>query len=126
MGDVVADTDREMLLRPGLLHLGDYGHHHCRRELLRRQAVAAADDARHRGARAVSDRFRERGDDILVERLAARTGLLGAVEHGNHLHGVGQRREEVLRGERPVQPHVHHADAFGMQGVDRLCDGVGA
>ena len=43
-------------------------------------------------------------------------------------HGRRQRVGERLRGERPVEPHLHHADALiaGVQPGDRLLHGLAA
>ena len=79
--DVVDDADREVAPRRRARELVEHRLRHRRRELLRREPVAAADDARQRAA--VRGRVDERGDDVLVERLARRAGLLGAVEHGD-------------------------------------------
>ena len=59
---------------------------HRRRELLGRQAVAAADDlGGWHVARPLAPALDECRDDVLVERLADGAGLLGAVEHGDSL-----------------------------------------
>ena len=88
------------------------------RELLRGQAVAAADDPRHHRPLAVGVRLAERRDHVEEQRLADRAGLLGPVEHGDPAHGRGQRLEQRLRRERPVQPDLHHADALAARVED--------
>ena len=80
------------------------------RELLRRQPVAAAGHPRHDLALTVGVRLAEGGDDVEVERLAHRAGLLGAVQHADLPHRRGQRLDQRLRREGPVQPHLDHAD----------------
>ncbi len=50
------------------------------------------------------------GDDVEVERLAVGAGLLGAVEHGHLAHARGQRREQRVGRERPVEAQLEHAD----------------
>jgi hypothetical protein len=80
------------------------------RELLRRQPVAAAGHPRHDLPLTVGVRLAEGGDDVEVERLAHRAGLLGAVQHADLPHGRGQRLDQRLRREGPVQPHLDHAD----------------
>jgi hypothetical protein len=69
--------------------------HHARRELLARQAIAPADDARHR-AHAVRRRLRQRGHHVLVERLAVGARFLAAVEHGNGLHVAGSAASSAV------------------------------
>ncbi len=49
-------------------------------------------------------------DHVQVQRLAGRARLLGAVEHGQRLDGLGKRVDEMLDAERPVQPDLEHAD----------------
>jgi hypothetical protein len=51
-----------------------------------------------------------------VERLADGAGLLGAVEHRDGLHRLGQRREEVLDGERPEQSGPSAGRLFAARG----------
>ena len=92
--------------------LGEHAGDHPRRELLRGQAVAAADDPRHHRPLAVAKRLGERRDRVEEERLADRAGLLRPVEDGDVAHGRGQRLGERLRRERPVQPHLRDADAL--------------
>ena len=56
-------------------------------------------------------------DDIEVERLADGAGLLGAVEDRDGLRTVlGQRGQEVLRGEGPVEPTVMTPDLLALRG----------
>ena len=123
---VVVDADGEVRLGPfgGQLveHAGDVG----RRELLGRQAVAAADHARHAVRQrqiAHGGRFGEGGQHVEVERLADGARLLGAVEHGDRPGRRWQRREQGGRRERPVQPDGDEADLLAGRG-HRL-DGLG-
>ena len=70
--------------------------HHRRRELLRREPVAPADDPRHLAAALVGHRLGEGGDHVLIERLAGRTGFLGAIEHRDRLDRGGNGVEQLL------------------------------
>ncbi len=60
-------------------------------------------------------RLGQRGDHVEEERLADRARLLRPVEHGDAAHGRGQRVDQRLRRERPVEPHLHHADALAAR-----------
>ena len=90
MGHVVLDADDELLLGLGLGKFVVDGLHMGRREFLRAQAVAAADDLRQRALPALG----QRGDHVLVERLAVGARLLGAVQHGDLLDTLGNRRQQ--------------------------------
>ena len=129
-GHVVADADGEPLprLRPGQLgqHGGDVG----RRELLRRQAVAAARDLRHRARPSFGwcPVLGERGDHVQIERLAAGARLLRAVQDGDLPDRLGQGGQQCLRVKGAIQPHLHQPDLLplGRQVVDRLLDHAAA
>ena len=116
VGDVVVDADGEVVLGRRLQQFVEDALHHGRGEFLGGQAVAAAD---HLLADA---HFGQRGDDVAVERLAGGARLLGAVEDGDGFHGGGQRGDEGLDGERPVQADFEQADllAGGAAGLPRL------
>ena len=125
---VVVDADREAGPRPLARELREHAGDHPGRELLRREAVAAADHPRHDLALAVHVRLAERGDHVEEQRLAERAGLLGAVQHRDPPHARGQRGDQGLGRERPVQAHLHHADALAAL-VERghgLADGLRA
>jgi hypothetical protein len=98
------------------------GAHHRGREFLGREAVASADHARHRRERAVLHGLRERRAHVLVQRLAERAGLLGAIEHRDRLHAARHRREERGRGEGPVEADLEHAEhlAARVRVLDQL------
>jgi hypothetical protein len=91
VGDVVVDAHGEVASRPVRAQLVEDRADHRRRELLRRQAVAAPDDARPLGERSWLSvtRLVQGGDDVEVERLAERTGFLGPVEHRDRADGRG-------------------------------------
>ena len=116
-----------MGLRRSLRQFVEHRLHHAGGEFLARQAVAAADDARH-GANAVRRCLRQRGHHILVERFAVGARLLAAVEHGDGFCRGGKRIEQRARRKWPVQPHLQHAHflAAGQQVLDRLVHGLGA
>ena len=108
--------------------LVEHGGDHPRRELLRRQPVAAADHPRHQLALALRVRLAERREHVEEQRLAERSGLLGPVEHGDAAHGGRQRLDQLARRERPVEPDLCHADALAarLQVAHRLARGLGA
>ena len=114
-GDVVLDADREPASRPLSRQLGEHARDHARRELLRGQAVAAADDPRHHRPLAVRERLGQRRDRVEEERLADRAGFLRPVEDGDVAHGRGQRLDQRLRRKRPVEPHLRHADTLAAR-----------
>ena len=126
LGDVVDDADGEPASRLLACELREHAGDHARRELLRRQPVAAAGHPRHDLALAVGVRLAEGGDDVEVERLAHRAGLLGAVQHADLPHRRGQRLDQRLRREGPVQPHLDHADLLVplVERGHRLRDGL--
>ena len=66
----------------------------------------------------------QRRDHVLIQRLAGGAGLLGAVEHGDVLDRLRQRRHEGSGVPGAEQPHLQHAHLlpFGHQLVDRLLD----
>ncbi len=93
-GDVVVDADGEP---PPRLLAGEFGEHagnHGGGELLGGQPVTSAGDARHDRPLSVGVRLGERRDDVQIQRLADRTGLLGAVQHADRAHRRRQRVEE--------------------------------
>ncbi len=127
-GDVVVDADREPTPRPRCRQLVEHAGDHARRELLRREAVAAADDPRHRRPLAVLVRLGQGRDRVEEERLAKRARLLRAVEDGDVTDRRRQRLDERLRGKRSVQPHLQDPDALSasVQPGDRLADRLAA
>ena len=127
-GDVVVDPDREPPLGPLARQLLEHAGDHRRRELLRRQAVATADHARHRLALAVGVGLAQRREHVEEQRLAERARLLGAVEHGDAPHACRQRRDQLARRERAVQPDLRDADplAARLQERDGLARGLPA
>ncbi len=125
MAHVVVDAHREVVLRLGLGQLVEYGLGHRWIELLGRQAVPAPDDPGHGGEPPGGHLFGQGRHDVLVQRLAGGTGLLGPVEHRQGLQCAWERRREGLSGEGPEQPDLQDPDllAGGRQALDRLLHG---
>jgi hypothetical protein len=64
--------------------------------------------------------------NVQVQRLADGARLLGAVEHGDLLHGFRKHVEQVLCNERTVQVNLNQADllAGALQVIDHFLDGL--
>ena len=116
---VVVDADREAFLRSGLGELVVDRLDHARVEFLGADAVAAADDGRHRLAG-----FGVGGEDVEQQRFAERAGFLRAVEHGEALRRRGNGLQERFRVERQEQADLDEAElrALRVERVDRLFD----
>ena len=120
VGHVVGDADGEAGLRSVLLQLGVDSKDAGRRGVLGAQAVAAAgqDDVVHAG-------LTQGGGDIQVQGLAQGAGLLGAVQNGDLLDGLGQDLQQGAGDPGTVQADQNQADllALGGQVVNNfLCD----
>ena len=89
VGHIVVDADGEVILGHRLGEVVEDRLDHGGSEFLGGEAVAAADEAGHGGDFAGGEAFGQRGQDLLVERLAEGAGLLGAVEHGDGAHVAG-------------------------------------
>jgi hypothetical protein len=93
-----------------------------------KMAVAAAHDDRFRdeGGRAVGARLSERGDYVLIQRLAERTRFLGAVHDRDRPNRVRQLAQERRDRERPKQVHLQDPDLLAThdERVDRLVHGL--
>jgi len=115
-GDIVVDADGKVVLGGRLFHLVKDRFDHGRSELLRRESVAAADHLRQlcKGQGAGRKGLRQGGDHIHVEGFAACTGFLGAVEHCDLLHTLGQGLEEMLAGERTEKMYLDEADFLAL------------
>ena len=114
MGDIVVDSDGEVIVRRRLGKIVKDGLDHGRGEFLGGQSVAAADNAGHGGDFTGGEAFGQGGQNLLVERFAERAGFLGAVQHGDGAHGGGQRGEEMLDGEGTEQADLENADLFSL------------
>ena len=121
MGHVVVDTDREVILRRVERQIVENGLDLGGRGVLGGQTVAAGID--HRAVRVV-DISRA---DVLIQRLAVGAGFLETVEHGDLFHGLRDRAEHVLHGERAEQVDLQEADLLAalVQVVHSLADGAG-
>ncbi len=128
--DIVADADREMVLRPLLAELVQHRLDHGGRELLGREPVTAADRPR-RGPilePALGLCLGNRRDHVEVERLAHGARLLGPVEHRDRSGARRQGGEEVQRRERPVEVDLNrtHPLASGGKVTHGLARGLRA
>ena len=115
---VVDDAHREVVLRlVGLQVLVD-GQHLGRGRVLRRKAVASADD--QRGVFAAVEYLL----DIQIQRLAVGSGFFRAVEHADSLDRSGQHVEQVLRRERTVEVNGDETCLFALAAhvIDRFLD----
>ena len=126
VGDVVVDADGETVARAGGVQVGEHGLGHGGGELLRAEAVAAAEDARGRHGGGLFGAG-EGAEDGQEERLADRAGLLGAVEHAEGAHGGREGGEEGLDREGLEESDRDHAHALaggvevvggGLEGLD--------
>jgi len=120
VGHVVGDADGEAGLRSVLLQLGVDSKDAGRRGVLGAQAVAAAgqDDVVHAG-------LTQGGGDIQVQGLAQGAGLLGAVQNGDLLDGLGQDLQQGAGDPGTVQADQNQADLLALGGQvvnDLLCD----
>ena len=122
VGDVVVDADGEVVLRVRLGQLVKDALGHGRGEFLRGQTVAAADDDRELRERdaAGGERFGDGGDDVLIQRLAGRAGLFGAVEHGDLADRFGEGCQEGLSGKGAIEADFEQPELFtlGVEGVN--------
>ena len=119
MGDVVHDAYGEVIHGLRLFEVLEHSHDVHRSIVLGGESVAAADDQRPYVLLVESAYYVE------VERLAGCAGFLGAVEHRDALYGLGQRRYEMLRAERPVEAYLYHTDLLAAGGPvieGFLCD----
>ena len=116
VGDVVFDPDRKAVVAIAGEVIVDRLHH-GRREFLRAQPVATADDR---------DRLTLEGCDcVQIERVADCTRFLDAVEHRDLLHRCRNRFHEIGYGERTVEDDLECAYLFaaGVEVADGFVDG---
>src|SRR5699024_9314263 len=116
-GHIVGDADGEQLLGLILGQLGVNGEDGGRRGVLAAQAVAAAGDDD-----VVLAGLTQGSGHIQVQGLAQGAGLLGAVQHGDLLGGLGQDLQQGSGDPGTVQADLDDADllAAGVQVVDDL------
>ena len=117
---IIVDADSEVVLRLGREEVLDNGQNLCRRGILRRKTVAAADD---KGLLSLAV---EHILDIEVEGLAVCSGLLRTVEYADTLYACGNRIEEILLREGTVEVYGDktHLAALSSKIVDALLDGL--
>ena len=118
-GDIVEDADRDVRAWAFGRQLAEDAANVARQELLRRQAVPSPDDPGHparerQGAAGV--RLDEGGDDIEVQRLADRPGLLGAIEHRDARDSGGKCVEQCRGRKWAVEPHDQEANLLAAGG----------
>jgi hypothetical protein len=89
---------------------------HRRGELLRRQAVAPANDPRRLRELGQAARLGlgQRADHVEVERLAHGARLLGAVEHDDVARRLGEGADEMFQREGAVEPDLDKAHLFAL------------
>ena len=121
MGHVVHNADGEALLGLVLLHVAVHGDDVAGLGVLGTQAVAAGVHGAGGKLSAVDS-----GQHIQVQGLADGAGLLGAVQDGNLLHGLGQHVQQVLGHEGTVQMDLDQAHLLtgGIEVIDDFLDGL--
>ena len=123
VGEIVVNTHGEVVFGFFLFKVLVNRVDHRGVELFGAEAVSAAHhlDVRHA-------LFEQSGAYVEVQRFAQRAGFLRPVEHREFFHGLGQRRDERVHGERAVQPYFQHADLmpFLVHSVDGFFDGFRA
>ena len=126
--DIIGDADRKALFRGVLRQLVVNRLHLRRVEILRRQPITAARDARHHGPFAGGHRFGQGGHDIQEQGLAGRTRFLAAIQHRKLRARRGQGGQKRLGREGAVKPHHQRAEFFarGVQRRQSLFDHLGA
>src|SRR5215469_3524460 len=120
--DVVVDANGEMIFGFGLFELVENPLDHRRRELFRREAVAAPDNARDASRGILGIALHVNAEDILVERFAEAAGFLGAIENGDGFHSFRNGGEKCFCRERAVKTYFEQPDSFAgfLQGVHGL------
>ena len=118
-GDVIFNTDGEVVQRAVLLHFIEDTLDHSRGEVLGAHTVAAAADDRHGLERSVTigDGFVDSGNDIDEERFTGGTRFFGAVEDSDLLDGGRQSLDQVFDTERTIQADSDDAVLFALGGV---------
>ena len=128
-GHVVIDAHGEVVLGGGGLHVVEDALDHGGGELLGAQAVTAAVGLGIGDLKpAVLHGIADGGAHVGVEGLANGAGLLGAVEHGELLHALGERGGEGLDVEGAIEAHLDHADLLALRDelFDDFLDGLAA
>ena len=117
MCHIIVDTDGEAVLGRFLPQIVIHGNQLAGGGVLRAKAIAAAHHAD-----VAAPGLIQRRDHVQIHRLAYRTGLLAAVQHGDALAGGGNGSREVRHGEGTVQMDLYHTHltTVGIEIVHRL------
>jgi len=120
-GHIVFDADGELFLRARSFHVAIHRHDLTGSGILGTQTVTTGV---HRHA-LVFGAFQRRAN-IQEQRFAHGARLLGAIQHRDGFHRLGQRRDQVFRRERTIQADLDqtHFVAGGVHVVHRLLDGL--
>ena len=107
-GNIIYDTYGKVVLWLWQFQVLEHGHDLGGRGVRGAQAIASAYDKRLalvviKGALHVK-----------IQRLSLRSGFLGAVEHGNALHGGGQCLLQEVHGEWTIEVYGHHTYLFAL------------
>ena len=118
-GDIIFNTDGEVVQRAVLLHFVEDTLDHCRGEVLGAHTVAAAADDGHLRERSITigHGFVDSGNDIDEQRFTGGTRFLGAIENSDLLDGGGQSLDQVFDAERTIQADSDDAVFFALGGV---------
>ena len=110
MGHVVVDADGKAVLGSLLPQVVVHGNQLAGGGILAGQSVTATHHADIAAACLIQRRYH-----VQIHRLAHRTGLLAAVQHGNLLDCGGNSGREVRHGEGTVQMDLHHAHPAALR-----------
>ncbi len=121
-GHVVYDTNGEVVLGLGHSEVVEHADDLSGSGIVRTETVTATYDDR------TILHIVEGILDVEVQRLAVGSGLLGAVQNGNLLDGLGNSSQQVLHRERTIEVYADHTYllAVGVQVVDSLAGSVGS
>ena len=106
IGDVVFDTDGEVVLDGSVGHRFVEAFDHRGGEVFGSESETTAVDFGHDAFPFLS----HGGDDVVIEGFAGRAGFFGAVEDGDLLDGFGERADERGGGERTIEADVQETD----------------
>ena len=121
VGDVVHNAYGEAVLGLILLQIIQHGDDLAGGGVLAGQTVAAAHDDH------IAVQLLIYGTDILIQRLAHGTRLLGTIQHRQLAAGLRNGGKELIGGKGTVQMDIQQAHLFapGGQVVDGLLSGFG-
>ncbi|MPM12584.1 hypothetical protein SDC9_58937 [bioreactor metagenome] len=106
--DVIHDADGELTAGLRLAELLIHGKNAAGRRILAAKAIAAADDG------GLTAGVCKRGDNIEVQRLALRAGLLGAVRNSDLLSRGGDGGQHLLGGKGTIQADLQKTDLLAV------------